>query len=205
MGEWCHRLRGDRPVRDEVVECLGEVARGGCLVHRPPLGPAAGGGPDPWRKGPRRRRRRSTAAAPAPPRWGCAASWSCPAPAAPASRRCCGPGLIPRLGAASARPAWQPVLMTAGRRPASELAWRMGEIAARTPHEVALAVVVDQFEELFTRGADDAEQAEFLARLRALVRASAGCKSPTNGRGVRGWLSLVRPRRADTERRDGGA
>ncbi|MDQ7907069.1 ATP-binding protein [Phytohabitans sp. ZYX-F-186] len=80
-------------------------------------------------------------------------------------------GLIPRLAAGPARPAWLPILMTPGRRPAAELARRLAEVAARTPHEVALAVVVDQFDELFTRGVGEAEQAEFLARLRALVRA----------------------------------
>ncbi|WP_173157817.1 nSTAND1 domain-containing NTPase [Phytohabitans suffuscus] len=79
-------------------------------------------------------------------------------------------GLIPRLSAGPARPAWLPILMTPGRHPAGELARRMRGAAARTPHEVALVVVVDQFEELYTRGVDEAEQAELLATLRALVR-----------------------------------
>ncbi|BCB80633.1 hypothetical protein GCM10022251_02220 [Phytohabitans flavus] len=79
-------------------------------------------------------------------------------------------GLIPRLSAARARPAWQPILMTPGRQPAADLARRMGDVAARTPHKVALAVVVDQFDELFSRGVPEAEQAEFLSTLRALVR-----------------------------------
>jgi hypothetical protein len=83
-------------------------------------------------------------------------------------------GLIPRLGALPVRPAWLPILMTPGRRPAAELSRRMREVAARTPHQVALTVVVDQFEEIFTRGVGGAEQAEFVAALRALVQAPHG-------------------------------
>lgn len=83
-------------------------------------------------------------------------------------------GLIPRLNAAAARPAWLPVLLTPGRQPAAELARRVRDAITRTPHEVALTVVIDQFEELFTRGVGEAEQAEFLAALRGLVRAPHG-------------------------------
>jgi hypothetical protein len=83
-------------------------------------------------------------------------------------------GLTPRLGALPMRPAWLPIVMRPGRHPAAELSRRMAEVAARTPHEVALAVIVDQCEELFTRGVGGAGQAEFLAALRALVRAPHG-------------------------------
>jgi hypothetical protein len=83
-------------------------------------------------------------------------------------------GLIPRLSTGSAQPAWLPVLMTPGRHPAAELARRIDDAVARTTHEVALTVIVDQFEELFTRGVGEAEQAEFLAALRGLIRAPHG-------------------------------
>lgn len=80
-------------------------------------------------------------------------------------------GLMPRLGALPVRPAFLPILMTPGRHPVAELSRRTAEVTARTPHEVALTVIVDQFEEIFTRGA---EQAEFLAALRALAQSPHG-------------------------------
>jgi hypothetical protein len=80
-------------------------------------------------------------------------------------------GLMPRLGALPVRPAFLPILMTPGRHPVAELSRRMAEVTGRTPHEVALTVIVDQFEEIFSRGA---EQAEFLAALRALVQSPHG-------------------------------
>jgi len=83
-------------------------------------------------------------------------------------------GLTARLAAGSVRPAWLPILMTPGRQPAAELARRMRDVTSRTPHEVALAVIVDQFEQLYTHGASEAEQAEFLAALRAVVRTPHG-------------------------------
>jgi hypothetical protein len=83
-------------------------------------------------------------------------------------------GLMPRLGALPVRPAFMPILMTPGRHPAAELSRRIAEIAARTPHEVALTVIVDQFEEIFTGGMGGAEQAEFLAALRALIQSPHG-------------------------------
>jgi hypothetical protein len=80
-------------------------------------------------------------------------------------------GLMPRLGALPVRPAFLPILMTPGRHPATEMSRRIAEVAARTPHEVALTVIVDQFEEIFTRAG---EQAEFVAALRALVQTPHG-------------------------------
>lgn len=80
-------------------------------------------------------------------------------------------GLMPRLGALPVRPAFLPILMTPGRHPVAELSRRIAEVTARTPHEVALTVIVDQFEEIFTRGP---EQVEFLAALRALAQSPHG-------------------------------
>jgi DNA-binding SARP family transcriptional activator/WD40 repeat protein len=86
-------------------------------------------------------------------------------------------GLLPALkgGALPGSAAWRQVLLRPGARPCQELDRALAcagldEALAQFGPNQGIVIAVDQLEELFTLGADDAERARFLDRLAAAAR-----------------------------------